>query len=119
MVDNNSGTIPEMEKSKSQSIVKIIGYATDAIVSIPILKKVTGSITLMSFAPGKVLAAKTTPFDTFVQIIDGAAEIIIAEKAHQLESGEGILIPAHAAYCFNAKSKFKLISTVIKSGYEE
>ena len=109
----------EIEKSKSHSIVNLIGYATDVVVSIALLKKVTGSITLMSFVPGKVLAQKTTPFDTFVQIIDGAAEIIIGDEAHQLESGEGIIIPAHEAYCFNAKKKFKLISTVIKSGYEE
>jgi quercetin dioxygenase-like cupin family protein len=36
-----------------------------------------------------------------------------------LKLGEGIIIPAHAKHGFNANEQFKMISTVIKSGYEE
>ncbi len=65
------------------------------------------------------MTEKTSPFDTFIQIIDGSAEIVSRGKNHKLTVGQGIVIPAHASNIFNAKEKFKMISTVIKSGYED
>jgi quercetin dioxygenase-like cupin family protein len=62
---------------------------------------------------------KISPFDNYVQIIDGAAELVIDKETHLLKLGNGIIIPAHAQHCFNAREKFKIISTIIKSGYEE
>ena len=109
----------ELEKSVSHIIVQIIEYVPDAVVSKTIIKKSTGNITAMSFAEGEELGLKTIPFDTFVQIIDGRAELIIDEKIHNLELGTGIIIPAHSPHCFNANERFKMISTVIKSGYED
>jgi quercetin dioxygenase-like cupin family protein len=121
-MDNNTnrkGDVKEIEKSISHIIVEIIEYMPNAVVSKTIIKKITGNITAMSFAEGEELGLKTIPFDTFVQIIDGNAEIIIDKKTHNLKLGNGIIIPAHSAHCFNANEQFKMISTVIKSGYEE
>ena len=64
-------------------------------------------------------AEKTSPFDIYIQIIDGAAELFIMDKKYLLNPGEGIVIPAHSAHKFNAKERFKMLSTIIKSGYEE
>ncbi len=109
----------ELKKSVSHIIVEIIEYVPNAVVSKTIIKKSTGNITAMSFAEGEELGLKITPFDTFVQIVDGSAELIIDEKKYQLELGAGIIIPAHTQHCFNANKRFKMISTVIKSGYED
>ncbi len=109
----------EVEKSKAYIVVEIIEYVPDAVVSKTILKKTTGNITALSFAIGEELAEKISPFDTFIQIIDGAAEITIDKNIFQLLLGQGIIIPAHAPHRFNAKEKFKMIATVIKSGYED
>ncbi|WP_396156492.1 cupin domain-containing protein [Flavobacterium macrobrachii] len=111
--------LPELEKAKSHIIVEIIQYIPNAVVSKTIIKKTTGTITASSFDAGEELAEKTSPFDNYVQIIDGAAEILIKDKKHQLKLGEGIIIPAHAQHSFNANEQFKMISTIIKSGYEE
>jgi quercetin dioxygenase-like cupin family protein len=108
----------ELEKSKVHIIVEIIEYVPNAVVSKTIIKKTTGNVTASSFATGEELAEKTSPFDTYIQVIDGAAEIIIDEKTYLLRKGNGIVIPAHAPHCFNANEQFKMISTVIKSGYE-
>lgn len=108
----------ELEKSKSHIIVQIIEYLPNAVVTKTIFKKTTGNITVSSFAVGEELSEKTFPFDTFIQIIDGTAEVIIEEKIFKLGLGEGIIIPAHSPHCFNANEQFKMISTVIKSGYE-
>ena len=109
----------ELEKAKEHIIVEIIQYVPNAVVSKTIIKKTTGNITVSSLDTGEELAEKTLPFDTYIQIIDGAAEIIISEKKFQLKLGDGIVIPAHAPHCINANEQFKMISTVIKSGYED
>jgi quercetin dioxygenase-like cupin family protein len=108
----------EIIKSEVHHLVNIIDYVPNAIVSKTIIKKPTGNITLMSFDSGKELAEKPSPFDTFVQIIEGAAEITINKKVHILQWGEGIIIPAHASRYIKANQRFKMLLTIIKSGYE-
>ena len=118
--DRSDHTIsPELEKSKVHIIVEIIEYVPNAVVSKTIIKKTTGNITVSSLDAGEELAEKTSPFDNYIQIIDGTAEVIIDAKNYKLGLGEGIIIPAHASHCFNANEQFKMISTVIKSGYED
>ena len=109
----------ELKKSKAHIIVEIIEYMPNAVLSKTIIKKTTGNVTVSAFDAGEELAEKTSPFDTFVQIIDGAAEVIIDDKSYKLRLGEGIVIPAHSKHCLNANEQFKMISTVIKSGYED
>jgi quercetin dioxygenase-like cupin family protein len=111
--------ISEVEKEKSHIIVEIIQYIPNAVLSKTILKKLTGNITVSSFDAGEELAEKTSPFDNYIQIIDGTAEIIINDITHKLTLGQGIIIPAHATHCFNANVQFKMLSTIIKSGYED
>ncbi|MEO8772039.1 MAG: cupin domain-containing protein [Ferruginibacter sp.] len=108
----------ELVKSKTHIIVEIIDYIPHSVLSRTIIKKTTGNITVSSFAAGEEMAEKTSPFDTYIQIIDGSAEITINDKLHKLTLGKGIIIPAHTKHWFNAENQFKMISTVIKSGYE-
>ncbi|HMT28421.1 MAG TPA: cupin domain-containing protein [Bacteroidia bacterium] len=109
----------EIEKTKTHIIVEIIEYVPNSVVSKTIIRKTTGNITISSFDTGEELAEKTSPFDNYIQIIDGAAELEINDKKYSLKLGEGIVIPAHARHCFNANEQFKMISTVIKAGYED
>lgn len=109
----------ELEKSKAHIIVEIIEYLPNAVVSKTIIRKITGNITASSFDAGEELAEKISPFDNYIQIIDGKAEVTINGKVFGLAKGEGIIIPAHASHIFNANEQFKMISTVIKSGYED
>jgi quercetin dioxygenase-like cupin family protein len=111
--------VTEVEKAKVHIIIEIIEYVPNAVVSKTIIKKTTGNITASSFAIGEELEEKISPFDTYIQIIDGAAEVTIDKKKYNLKLGEGIIIPAHSTHRFNANEQFKMISTVIKSGYED
>ncbi|MDQ6762175.1 MAG: cupin domain-containing protein [Bacteroidota bacterium] len=109
----------EMKKSEVRIIVEIIEYVPNSVVSRTIIKKTTGNVTVSSFDAGEELGEKISPFDIFIQIIDGAADVSINEKKYTLKLGEGIVIPAHTSHCFNANEQFKMISTIIKSGYED
>jgi quercetin dioxygenase-like cupin family protein len=116
---NNVVTSLEVEKSKALIIVEIIEYVPDSVVIKTIIKKSTGNISAVSFDTGEKLEEKTSPFDTFIQIIDGKAEIVIDDKSNLLETGQSIIIPAHSRNSYKANDRFKMISTVIKSAYEE
>ncbi len=108
----------EIEKSKALIIVEIIEYVSHSVVSKTIIRKSTGNISVTAIDSGEGLTEKTSPFDTFAQIIDGKAEIVIDGNSIQLETGQSIIIPAHTPNIIKANERFKMISTIIKSGYE-
>jgi len=108
----------ELEKSKAHIIVEIIEYMPNSVVIKTIIKKSTGNISIMSFDSGEGLTEKTSPFDTFIQIIEGKAEIVIDKISHLLQTGMGITIPSHSSNYIKPNGRFKMISTIIKSGYE-
>lgn len=108
----------EIEKGTIHITVEIIEYLLNSVVIKTILKKSTGNISVMSFDSGEGLTEKTTPFDTFIQIIEGQAEIVISGVSHCLATGASMVIPAHAPNFVKPNGRFKMILTVIKSGYE-
>ncbi len=110
--------IQEVEKSKAFISVEIIEYVPNSVVIKTILKKTTGNISLMSVDSGEGLTEKTSPFDTFAQVIDGQAELVINGKSNILKTGQSIVIPAHAPNLIKPNGRFKMILTIIKSGYE-
>ena len=107
-----------LEKSKAINIVDSVEYLPNSVVSKTIIKKSTGNITLTSFDTGAGSPETTSPFDAFITIIDGRAEILIEGISRSLETGEAIIVPAHSPNKINANERFKMIHTVIKSGYE-
>jgi quercetin dioxygenase-like cupin family protein len=108
----------EIEKSIAHIIVEIIEYVPNSVVIKSIIKKTTGNISAVSIDSGEAMTEKISPFDTFVQIIDGNAEIIIDGISNLLVTGQSIIIPAHSSNIVRANERFKMISTIIKSGYE-
>lgn len=109
---------PEIEKSKAYITVEIIEYVANSVVIKTILRKSTGNISVVSFDSGEGLVEKTSPFDTYAQIIDGQAEIVIDGETILLKTGQSVIIPAHKSNCITPNGRFKMILTVIKSGYE-
>jgi quercetin dioxygenase-like cupin family protein len=116
--NNERSDLLELAKATPHIIVEILEYVPNSILIKTIIKKTTGNITVTSVDAGEEMSEKTLPFDTFIQIIDGSAEVAINNKKYKLRLGEGIIIPAHSSHCFNANEQFKMISTIIKSGYE-
>ena len=107
-----------IDRAEAQIIVELIEYIPNSVLSKTIMKKTTGNVTVVSFDTGEALTEKISPFDTFIQIIEGRAEIIIDKKSNYLECGQGIIIPAHSSHIVKANGRFKMTQTVIKSGYE-
>ena len=105
----------EVEKSKAVIIVEIIEYVPNSVVSKTIIKKSTGTVSVVAIETGEGLTEKTSPFETFIQIIEGKAEIVITGKSNFLVTGQSIIIPAFTPNIVKANERFKMIMTVIKS----
>ena len=116
---NNQENVSELKKSTPHIMVEILEYRPHSTLITTIIKKTTGNITVTSMDAGEELAQKASPFDIFIQMIDGTAQLAINNKRYKLRLGEGIIIPANAAHSFTATEQFKMISTTIKSGYED
>jgi quercetin dioxygenase-like cupin family protein len=104
-----------IESSKALIIVEIIEYVPNSVVSKTIIKKSTGTVSVVAIDTGEGLTEKTSPFDTFAQIIEGRAEIVINGDSNILETGQSIIIPAFTSNMVKANERFKMILTIIKS----
>jgi quercetin dioxygenase-like cupin family protein len=93
----------------------LVDYQDEAIVSRTILKKQTGSVTLFAFDAGQELSEHTVPHDALVQVLDGAAEIMISGSAYAVQAGEAIVMPANEPHAVKAVRRFKMALTMIRS----
>lgn len=109
----------EIEKSKSHILIEIIDYVPNSVVSKTIIRKTTGNVSVVAIDTGEVMAEKISPFDTFIQVIEGVAEVVIDDVPSILQTGQAIIIPAHTSHIVSANERFKMVATIIKSGYEE
>lgn len=105
-----------MTDVNSIDLTSLIDYQPRAVVSRVLLKKKTGNITLFAFDKGEGLSEHTAPFDAFVSIIEGDAEIMISGKQHILRGGEAIIMPANEPHSLKAVSEFKMLLVMIKEG---
>lgn len=109
----------KMETITRYVLSELMPYIANDVQSKTLVKKLTGDITAFSFAAGTVRDVKSIPFDSHIQIIDGAAEITINTTVFYLAKSHFLIVPAHKNYALHAKVQFKMLLTVIKSGYED
>jgi quercetin dioxygenase-like cupin family protein len=110
--------LAEIEKSKAHIVNDLIEYVPHSIVTRTILRRSTGNINAIAIDSGESLSEKISPFDTYIQIIEGEAEVVIDNCPNNLLAGQGIVIPAHAANIIRVNNPAKMLRTIIKSGYE-
>jgi quercetin dioxygenase-like cupin family protein len=100
---------------KSNSLVDMVDYQKNAVVSKTIIEKETGTVTLFAFDQGQGLSEHTAPFDALVQVLDGEVEIKISGNPFHLKQGEIIIMPAHKPHSLKAVTQFRMLLTMIKS----
>jgi len=75
-----------------------------------------GSITAFAFAAGQSLSEHTAPFDAFVQVLDGEASLTIGGKGVEVCEGQAVLMPANVPHSVQARKRFKMLLTMLRSG---
>ncbi|RRD60932.1 cupin domain-containing protein [Tannerella forsythia] len=91
-----------------------VDYTRGGVISKQVTKNQAGNITIFSFDKGQGLSEHTAPFDAFVQVLDGEAEIRIDGAPHILKKGDCIIMPAHRPHALKAIERFKMLLTMIR-----
>ena len=111
----NSKAKGEIAPAEAGRVAEMASYQGGSVVSRILLRRSTGNVTLFAFDEGQELSEHTAPFDAFVHVLEGKAEIVIAGQAFQLGAGEVILMPANRPHALRAISRFKMLLIMIRS----
>ena len=98
-----------------QAMEDLIDYQENSVVSKTLIDKKTGTVTLFAFDKAQGLSEHTAPFDAFVYIVDGEADIVIAGEHKRTVKGEAIIMPANKPHSLTAKEPFKMLLVMIKT----
>lgn len=101
-------------KEKVLDTINLAQYQDGAVVSKTLLDRETGTITVFAFTKGEGLSEHTAPFDAFVYILDGKANIYIDGKEYLVDKGESIIMPKDLPHSLKAIEKFKMMLVMIK-----
>ncbi|MBM4124481.1 MAG: cupin domain-containing protein [Nitrospira sp.] len=96
-------------------LAELIQYQPGAVVSRTIVKKPAGTVTAFAFDQGEGLSEHRAPFDALVILIDGEAEISIAEVPHRVSAGQLLRLPAGRPHALKAVTRFKMLLVMVKA----
>jgi quercetin dioxygenase-like cupin family protein len=102
-------------KAKALGLSGLAEYQRGAIVSRTLIDKKIGTVTIFAFDEGQGLSEHTAPFDAFVQIVDGEAEITISGNLLTARTGEIVIMPAGEPHSLRAAKPFKMLLTMIRA----
>jgi quercetin dioxygenase-like cupin family protein len=105
----------EMPAAASIRPLGLAGYQEGAVVSRTVLKRAGGTITLFAFDEGQSLSEHTAPFDAVAHVLEGEAEITIAGTPIKVVAGEIVLMPANQPHAVTARTRFKMLLTMIRA----
>ena len=102
-------------KAKASTLKDLIDYQEGSVVSRTIIDKKAGTVTLFAFDENQGLSEHIAPFDAMVYVLDGEVEVTVSGKPVTLKQGEMTIMPANKTHALSAKTKFKMLLTMIKS----
>jgi len=93
----------------------LVAYQDGSVVSKTLIDKKIGTLTLFSFDAGQGLSEHTAPYDAFVQVVDGEAEVIIEGAPQTVSVGQMIIMPANKPHELKAVKPFKMLLVMIRA----
>ena len=100
---------------RAVDLAGLVAYQAGSVVSRTLIDKKVGTITLFAFDEGQGLSEHTAPYDAFVQIIDGEAEVTISGTLHRVAAGQLIIMPANEPHALRAVRRFKMLLVMIRA----
>jgi quercetin dioxygenase-like cupin family protein len=97
------------------NLAEMTQYQSGTIVSRTLLQEESGTLTVFAFDAGQALSEHTVPFNAFIQVLDGEAEITIGGKPVLVQSGEIVLMPGGISHKVRAAQRFKMLLTMFKT----
>jgi len=91
-----------------------VDYLAGSVVSRTLTKRKGGTLTLFAFDAGQGLSEHTAPFDAFVEVLDGRAEIVVGGEKVEASAGETVLMPAGVPHALHARERFKMLLAMVR-----
>ena len=104
-----------MNETDIVNLSTALQYQKGSVISRVLLKNAGGTITLFAFDEGEGLSEHKTPYDAFVNVVEGTTRIRIADRDHSLGAGDSLLLPANIPHAVDAVTKFKMLLVMIKA----
>jgi len=104
----------EMPPAKALALAELVEYGSGAVVSRTIHKSQAGTISLFAFDQGEGLSEHSAPFDAYVQVIDGEADLTIGGQAVHATTGQTVRMPASVPHALHAPIRFKMMLVMIR-----
>lgn len=93
---------------------ELLAYQPAAVVSRTLLDTDGGTVTAFAFDEGERLTEHSAPHDAILQVLDGTADVTIAEETHEVHAGESVLLPADVPHAVDAATRFKMLLIMVR-----
>ena len=100
---------------KAITLSDLVAYNEGSVVSKTLIDKKIGTVTVFSFGAGQGLSEHTVPYDAFVQIVDGEAQVTINGEPHTVSAGQMIIMPANIPHEMKAVKPYKMLLVMIRA----
>jgi quercetin dioxygenase-like cupin family protein len=114
-MSNKKQEKPKQLTAEASNLSDLIDYQEGSVVSRTIIDKKTGTVTLFAFDEDQCLSEHTALYDAMVYVIEGEVDVTISGKSVKLKKGEMTIMPANQPHALAAKTRFKMLLTMIKS----
>ena len=101
--------------STALTVKDLVDYADGSVVSRTVAKNDAGTITLFAFDAGQELSEHSTPFDAFVHVLDGEAELVIGGEPVKARAGDLVVMPADVPHAVRATERFKMMLVMLRA----
>jgi quercetin dioxygenase-like cupin family protein len=100
---------------KALKLSRLVDYQEGSVVSMEVINKKTGTVTIFAFDEGEGLSTHSAPFDAMLYVVDGEAEVTIDDNPNKLKAGDFIIMPANHPHAVKALSRFKMLLIMVRS----
>ena len=105
---------PQSEIEGVVSLADLVRHQPGTVISRPIMKKATGTVTAFAFDVGDGLSEHTAAFDGLIIGIEGEASIRIAGDSFHLSAGDILRLPAGRPHALAATAPFRMLLVMIR-----
>jgi quercetin dioxygenase-like cupin family protein/SAM-dependent methyltransferase len=104
----------EMLAPRPVALDSLVSYEPGSIVSNAVHKDAVGTIMALAFDAGQSRSEHTAPFEAFIQVLDGEAEVRIGSVPHTVAAGQLLRLPANVPHALRAVQRFKALATMLR-----
>lgn len=92
-----------------------LDFKAGEVVTKEVFSNANGSVTLLAFDKGAMLARHQSPADVLVYVIEGAVEFEVDDTRQELKAGDSILLPSSTPHTVLALDRTRVLLTRISA----